>query len=140
MNKQKIQCIAIFDTSIILLIAQNKLKYDEVIEAIDGCKPSITRSILNELNLIAYEHGERGRLAQWSLNNLINKLDIIDEEDSNISKGDEAIIYVIDKLKDRFKVVVVTADIELKNKLIKNGVYVMWYRKAKSKLETNISF
>ncbi|MEM1683362.1 MAG: hypothetical protein QXD57_01325 [Ignisphaera sp.] len=129
-------CIAILDTNIILLIAQNKIKYDNVIETINGCIPSLILPIYNELKRIASENTERGRLALWSLNNLVSNLNMVRVEGDDIVKGDEAILHVINKLKDVTKIVVVTADMELKNKLIKNRIHVVWYREAKNGLES----
>ncbi|MEM1542296.1 MAG: hypothetical protein QW101_04910 [Ignisphaera sp.] len=129
-------CIAILDTSIILLIAQNKIKYDDVIEAINGCTPSLILPVFNELKHIASENTERGRLALWTLNNLVSKLNMVRIEGNEVAKGDEAIFHIINKLKDRTRIVVVTADIELKNKLIKNHINVVWYREAKNGLES----
>ncbi|MEM4502234.1 MAG: hypothetical protein QXV42_02140 [Ignisphaera sp.] len=129
-------CIAILDTNIILLIAQNKIKYDNVIETINGCIPSLILPIYNELKRIASENTERGRLALWSLNNLVSNLNMVRVEGDDIVKCDEAILHVINKLKDVTKIVVVTADMELKNKLIKNRIHVVWYREAKNGLES----
>lgn len=128
------KCVALIDTSIILLIAKNILKYEDLVVSMEGCVPAVTTSVINELTSIASKRTERGRIALWALNNLVPKFMVI-PEDSTGKPFDETVVEIVKKLQGVAKTVVVTADIELKNALIKQGVSVVWYRKAKNRLE-----
>jgi len=131
------QCIAILDTSILLLIAQNLVKLDDVFATIESCTPVIPIHVLNELKKLSLKPTEKGRLALWVLNNIAGKLNIIYDEvpDCKVDEVDCVIIQLSKKLSKSTRVAVLTADNELKKLLVENGIEVLWYRKAKNKLE-----
>lgn len=131
-------CIAILDTSILLLIAQNLVKVEDVFPSMEGCTPAIPIHVLNELKKLATKPTKKSRLALWILNNLIKKLSIIYEEvyDCKEDEVDCAIIELAKKLSKAIRVVVLTADNDLKKKLVEIGVEVLWYRKAKNRLDS----
>ncbi|MCC6015937.1 MAG: hypothetical protein LM582_02725 [Desulfurococcaceae archaeon] len=138
--KENIKCIAILDTSILFLIAQNLVKLDTILATVNGCILSIPIHVLNELNKLSSKSTEKGRLAYWILNNIVNNLNIISEDIAGCrtDEADCAIIEISKKLGRIIRVVVLTADIELKKRLIENGIEVVWYRKAKNRLEPSI--
>lgn len=129
------QCIALVDTSIIILIAQNVLKYEDLLSSVDNCILSVITPILDELKMMSFKQGKKGRLASWALNNLANKFFVIPIE-GTYAHGDHAIVRFAKEFKEKIKLIVITADINLKNELINQGISVIWYRRAKNRLET----
>lgn len=129
-------CIAVVDTSIILLIAQNLLRYEDLILSLGNCVPTVVMPILNELKKLASTPIEKGRLALWALNNLLDKFSLLYTDEPRFTQGDNAIIEVVKELRKKKRVVVVTADNKLKREMLRQGIDVVWYRRAKNRLES----
>lgn len=133
-EKLRSGCIAFVDTNILLLIAQNLIKYDDLVTSTGNCLIVLIPPVLSELSRLAEQQTEKGRIASWVLENLVNRFTLINVE--GLPKdADDAILSLSEALRGKVNVVVVTADIELKNKLIERGIPVIWYRKAKNGLE-----
>uniref|UniRef100_A0A7C2VDC7 VapC9 PIN-like domain-containing protein n=1 Tax=Ignisphaera aggregans TaxID=334771 RepID=A0A7C2VDC7_9CREN len=138
----KASCVVILDTSAILLISQNILKFEDVISFVKGCIPVMPRQVLNELEKHASRNGMKGRLASWALENVVPKLQTVEVnvEKCKQDEGDCAIVELSKELSKKVRTIVITADAELKKELMRLGIEVVWYRRAKNKLESATLF
>ncbi|MEM4789749.1 MAG: hypothetical protein QXV06_08185, partial [Ignisphaera sp.] len=98
--------------------------------------------VVSELNRLAVQPTEKGRLALWILRNLLNNFQIMEAnfEKCRHDEADCAIVELAKTFSKSIKLIVLTADNRLKKELIKCGVEVVWYRKAKNKLESATLF
>ncbi|MEM1646392.1 MAG: hypothetical protein QXL96_11155 [Ignisphaera sp.] len=135
-------CLAILDTSILFLVAQNFVKLSDISSFSGGCKLTVPIHVVSELNRLAVQPTEKGRLALWILRNLLNNFQIMEAnfEKCRHDEADCAIVELAKTFSKSIKLIVLTADNRLKKELIKCGVEVVWYRKAKNKLESATLF
>ncbi|MEM2201974.1 MAG: PIN domain-containing protein [Ignisphaera sp.] len=135
-------CLAILDTSILFLVAQNLVKLNDIFIFSEGCNLVVPIHVVNELNKLSAKSTEKGRLALWILRNLLGSFQIIEVnlEKCKPSEADCAIIELSKTFSKDTKLIVLTADSKLRKELIKYGVEVVWYRKAKNKLESTALF
>lgn len=131
-------CLAILDTSILFLVAQNFVKLNDIFLFGEGCSLVVPIHVVNELNKLSAKPTEKGRLALWILRNLLSNFKIMEVnlEKCEPSEADCAIIELSKTFSKSTKLIVLTADSRLRKELIKYGVEVVWYRKAKNRLES----
>ena len=118
--------IAVLDTSSLLLIAEGRVTVEDLLEGLDLSSVVIPDVVVSELQRLASKQDNKGRLAQWILNNIIPAFQLIVTEYRDKSV-DEALI----ELSRNTGFILVTADTELAKRALRNGVRVAIYRSAK---------
>uniref|UniRef100_A0A7C5UUP4 VapC9 PIN-like domain-containing protein n=1 Tax=Ignisphaera aggregans TaxID=334771 RepID=A0A7C5UUP4_9CREN len=132
----KLNCIAVVDTSIILLISLKEASLDDLINLIPSCNIAILTPILDELKAIASKNNtKKSYIAKWALENLLKFFSIIEISVSKQKDVDDIIIEFVDSIKNTKKTLIVTADLELKKKALERGINVIWYRKERRGFE-----
>lgn len=133
---EKFSCIAIVDTSIILLISAREAHLDDMIDLIPGCAVVVPMPVISELQLIARKgNSEKSHIAKWALENLLRLLNVVEVPVMEQRKVDDLIIEFAEEMKKAKRVLIVTADTKLKNDAIRRGINVLWYRKEKKGFE-----
>ncbi len=136
----KLNCIAIVDTSIILLISLKEASLDDLINLIPSCNIAILTPILDELKAIASKNDtKKSYIAKWALQNLLKFFNIIEITVNKQQDVDDIIIEFVDSIKNIKKTLIVTADLELKKKALERGINVIWYRKERKGFEILIN-
>jgi rRNA-processing protein FCF1 len=132
----KLNCIAVVDTSIILLISLKEASLDDLINLIPSCNIAILTPILDELRAIASKNNtKKSYIAKWALENLLKFFSIIEITVNKQQDVDDIIIEFVDSIKNAKKTLIVTADLELKKKALERGINVIWYRKERRGFE-----
>lgn len=129
-------CIAVVDTSVILLISLKEAFLDDLVNLIPECDLVILSPVIDELKFIASEGGtKKSYVAKWALENLLrffNTIGITIERQRGV---DDIIIEFAEAIKKSKKVLIITADRELKNKALERGIDVVWYRRERRGFE-----
>jgi len=123
--------VAILDTSILLLVAKRELNLDRILEQLAGLRAVATKPVVEELAKLSREHSERGRLASWLLETIVNNVVDVIEEDCHGDSFDDRILCTAEKLG----AVVVTADLEMAKKARRRGIKVAIFRRSKRGVE-----
>lgn len=134
---EKYNCTAIVDTSVILLISSREAHLDGILDLVPDCHLVLLTPVIVELQLIA-EKGDtrKSHIAKWALNNLLQFFNIIEiPTTESRKKVDDILIEFAESIKKRKKVLIITADTELRDNALKKGINVMWYRKEKKGFE-----
>lgn len=126
-----IKCLAIIDTSVLLLIAYNKIPLENLLETLAECRKAVLSSTVEELKRIGLSKGEKASKANWVLNNIIKNFEIIEVESSGDADRD-LLKYALEKSKE-LRIIIVTADFELKDAALRYGIEVAVPRISKNR-------
>ncbi|MEM2220327.1 MAG: hypothetical protein QXU34_01030 [Ignisphaera sp.] len=133
---EEFNCIAIVDTSVILLISAREAHLDDMIDLIPGCAAVVLTPVISELQLIARKgNSEKSHIAKWALENLLRLLNVVEVPVMEQRKVDDLIVEFAEEMKKAKRVLIVTADTKLKNDAVRRGINVLWYRKEKKGFE-----
>uniref|UniRef100_A0A7J3I903 VapC9 PIN-like domain-containing protein n=1 Tax=Ignisphaera aggregans TaxID=334771 RepID=A0A7J3I903_9CREN len=133
---EEFNCIAIVDTSVILLISAREAHLDDMIDLIPGCAAVVLTPVIGELQLIARKrNSEKSHIAKWALENLLRLLNVVEVPVMEQRKVDDLIVEFAEEMKKAKRVLIVTADTKLKNDAVRRGINVLWYRKEKKGFE-----
>lgn len=128
----KLNCIAIIDTSILLLISLREAHLDDMMNYIAGCAPVVPTPVVRELQLIAERNGTRkSYAAKWALSNLLQFFNVIEVPVEEGKSVDDVLIEAAELMRRTKTVLIVTADTELKDYALERGIDVVWYRKER---------
>ena len=118
--------IAVLDTSALLLVAEGRVTIEDLVRGLDVSNIVIPDIVISELQRLASRQDNKGRLAQWILNNIVPafQLMVTGYRDKSV---DEALI----ELSRNTGFILVTADTDLAKQALRSGVRVAIYRSAK---------
>lgn len=118
--------IAVLDTSALLLVAEGRVTIEDLVRGLDVSNIVIPDVVISELQRLASRQDNKGRLAQWILNNIVPafQLMVTGYRDKSV---DEALI----ELSRNTGFILVTADTDLAKQALRSGVRVAIYRSAK---------
>ncbi|GGP21122.1 hypothetical protein GCM10007981_11650 [Thermocladium modestius] len=124
--------LVLFDTSALLLSFREGINLlNRVSEIVDGTYvPVVTRAVLEELDKLARYGSPRMRHSVESIKSIINDNFAVADVGGD---ADESIM----KFSANHKCVVVTCDMELKHKLERMGVEVIYFRKSSRRFESD---
>ncbi|HDI02087.1 MAG TPA: hypothetical protein ENF93_00420 [Ignisphaera sp.] len=125
----KNRCIAILDTSILMLIAEGKLSLEDIETALPHCILAVLDVVIFELQKLSSEKGLKARRAEWILSNIVPRLRLIRSGiEGNV---DDALL----QFATAQRCVIITSDRGLKNRAVKRGISVAFFRESKRGFE-----
>lgn len=131
-----LNCVAIVDTSILLLISLREARLDDMMECIAGCTPIVPTPVVRELQVMAgRSRSRKSHLAKWALNNLLQFFNIVEVPMEEGRSVDDALMEVAESMKRVKTVLIVTADTKLKDRALEKGIGVVWYRRERRGFE-----
>ncbi len=133
---EKYNCIAVVDTSIVLLISLKEAHLDDILDLIPNCHTVLLTPVIIELQSMAKKKNtKKSYIAEWALNNLLQLFNVIEISMEDGKKVDDMLIEFAESIKRIKKVLIITADTKLKDDALKKGINVMWYRKERKGFE-----
>ncbi|MEM1851053.1 MAG: PIN domain-containing protein [Acidilobaceae archaeon] len=122
------------DTNVLLYIAKGLIPLSSLMDVLGASyKVVVPDKVVEELKiLMSSNKGFKSRLAKRALE-VVQEIAII--EPTSVHKADDAVIELALRFKNVSKVVVATADKELRSRLREVGIPTLYYRESRGGLE-----
>lgn len=133
------RCLALVDTSALLLVAFNEASLDDLRESLEGCEPAVTEAVVHELETISKGSKlKRAKAAKWVLENVVSTFTTVCRNVLT-SRGlgtDEMIIEcALSLMAKGLEVLIITADVGLRRRATSKGIAVLFYHASERLFE-----